>query len=108
MLRSGLAVQRYDARPNPDTSTGSQAAVNVTLPAPGSTSSSPVHFVANAKTSCSKGVAAVGIYVNNGLVTTIPGSKLDTSISLKWRHREDGTSSHSEVHRGIQPREDFL
>ena len=72
-----------EASANADTSTSStQSAVNVALPAPGSTASSPVHFVANANSSCSKGVAAIGIYVNNGLVATIPGAKLDTSISL--------------------------
>jgi hypothetical protein len=56
--------------------------VNVAVPSPNSTVSSPVHYVASATTGCSKGVAAMGIYVNNGLVTTIPGGKLDTSISV--------------------------
>ena len=72
-------------------STGTaQSAVKVTVPAPNSTSSSPVHYVANATSSCSKGIAAVGIYVNNGLVTTVPGSKLDTSIAL-------GSGTHNTV-----------
>ena len=59
-----------------------QSAVKVAVPTPNGTVSSPVHYVASATTSCSKGVAAMGIYVNNGLVTTIPGGDLDTSISL--------------------------
>ena len=66
---------------NISTSTG-QSAVKVTLPVSNSTVSSPVHFVASATTNCSKGISAVGIYVNNDLKTTVPGSSLDTSLDL--------------------------
>jgi hypothetical protein len=68
----------------------SGSAVKVSVPAPNSTVSSPVHYVATATTSCAKGVAAMGIYVNNSLVTTLPGASLDTSISV-------GSGGHNTV-----------
>ena len=70
------------AADNGNVSTGTQPGVKVTVPAPNSTSSSPVHYVASATTGCSKGVAAVGVYVNNSLMATTPGSKLDSAISV--------------------------
>jgi len=45
-----------------------QAGVQVTSPANNSTVSSPANYVATATSSCSKGVASIGIYVNNQLV----------------------------------------
>jgi hypothetical protein len=59
------------------------AGVDVVSPSNGSTVGSPVKFVATASTSCSRGVASIGIYtapyklahVNNG-------SSLNTSLSL--------------------------
>ncbi len=42
--------------------------VNVSLPVAGSTVSSPVPYVATANASCSKGVAAMGVYVNSQLL----------------------------------------
>ena len=59
------------------------ATVNVTSPVPGSTDPSPVHYVASATTStCSKGVASMGIYVNNKLIYTVNGTQLNTSITM--------------------------
>jgi hypothetical protein len=59
------------------------AGVTVTSPTSGSTSSSPVHFVASATTSCSKGVAAMGIYTAPyQKAYTVFGSHLDTYLSL--------------------------
>src|SRR6266702_289538 len=58
------------------------AGVAVKSPTPGSTVSSPVTYSATAATTCSKGVAAVGIYVNNVLVYSVSGSKLNTQLSL--------------------------
>ncbi len=59
------------------------ATVTVTSPSPGSTVTSPVHYVATATTStCSSGVAAMGIYVNNKLVYTVHQASLDTSLTL--------------------------
>ena len=62
---------------------GSQTAVNVTTPAPNSTVTSPVTYQATATTStCTAGVSAMGIYVNNNLVYTVNGDTLNTQISL--------------------------
>jgi hypothetical protein len=59
------------------------ATVTVTGPTAGSTVTSPVQYTATASAStCSKGVASMGIYVNNKLVYSVSGSKLSTSISL--------------------------
>ena len=60
-----------------------QGNVSVTSPSANSTVSSPVHFVASAGSSCSKGVASIGIYTapfQRAYLTD--GSKLDTQLSL--------------------------
>ena len=70
-------------RPITFTVTGStQAAVKVSSPAANATVSSPVHYIASATTTCSKGVAAVGVYANNQLMTTAQGPTLDTNLAL--------------------------
>jgi hypothetical protein len=56
--------------------------VFVTSPANGSTVNSTTDYVATATSSCSKGVAAMGVYVNNQLVTVSNGAKLNTQLSL--------------------------
>jgi phospholipase C len=59
------------------------ATVTVTSPTPNSTVTSPVHYVASATaTTCSTGVAAMGVYVNNNLVYTVNGASLNTNISM--------------------------
>jgi hypothetical protein len=59
------------------------AGVTVSSPGSGSTSASPVHFVASASSACSKGVASVGIYTApNTLAYKVSGSKLDTFLSM--------------------------
>ena len=59
------------------------ASVSVSAPANGSTVSSTVQFVASASSSCSKGVSAMGIYTApNQLVYTVPGAKLNTTLTL--------------------------
>jgi phospholipase C len=58
------------------------ATVNVTSPTPNSTVNSPVHYVATATTTCSTGVASMGVYVNNQLVYTVNGASLNTNISM--------------------------
>ena len=61
----------------------SQTGVWVTSPAPNSTVSSPADYVATATTgTCSKGVASMGIYVNNQLVYVVMGAKLNTQLSM--------------------------
>jgi hypothetical protein len=58
------------------------ASVTVTSPKSGSTVSSPVAYVATAKTTCSKGVSSMGVYVNNKLIQTEKGASLNLSIAL--------------------------
>lgn len=57
--------------------------VFVTSPTNGSTVGSPARFVATATTSCSLGVASMGIYTApSHLAYTVAGSSLNTSLSL--------------------------
>jgi hypothetical protein len=49
------------------------AGVNVSAPGSGSTVASPVHYSASASTACSKGVASMGVYVDNQLVYVVNG-----------------------------------
>ncbi len=59
------------------------AGVTLSSPTSGSTSGSPVHFVAKATTSCAKGVSAMGIYPAPGqLAYTVNGSSMDTNLSM--------------------------
>ena len=59
------------------------AGVWVSAPANNSTVSTSVQYVAKATTSCSKGVAAMGIYTAPGkLVYKVNGASLNTSITL--------------------------
>ena len=59
------------------------AGVSVSTPKNGGTVTSPVHYVATATTTtCSKGVASMGIYVNNKLVYVVNATKLDHQMSL--------------------------
>ena len=70
------------------------ATVTVSKPVSGATVSSPVNFVASATaaSTCSKGVAAVGIYVNSVLQYKVNGSSLNTSLTLS-----PGTDSNTVV-----------
>jgi hypothetical protein len=60
------------------------AGVYVTSPSSGSTSGSPVHFVATAASpACPRGVAAMGIYTAPGqLAYTVNGASLNTNLGL--------------------------
>src|ERR1035441_257812 len=59
------------------------ASVTVSSPANDATVSSPVQYTATATTStCSKGVASVGVYVNNQLIVTQNGTSLNKPVSL--------------------------
>jgi len=59
------------------------AGVNVSTPGNGSSVSSPVHFAATAISSCSKGVAAMGIYTAPyQLAFVVNGSSLNTNLNL--------------------------
>jgi len=59
------------------------ANVTVSTPAAGATVTSPVHYVASATTStCSKGVASMGVYIDNKLIYVVDATTLNTSISM--------------------------
>ena len=59
------------------------ANVSVSSPSNGATVGSPVHYVATATTTtCSKGVASMGIYVNNVLQYVVNGASLNTNWPL--------------------------
>jgi hypothetical protein len=63
--------------------TSAFANVYVSNPTNGSTDNSPVHYVATANTNtCSKGVASMGIYVDNNLVYVVNGAKMDHDQSI--------------------------
>ncbi len=59
-----------------------QSGVYVASPANNSTVSSPANFVATATSTCSKGVASMGVYVNNNLAYVTNGAKLNTQLNL--------------------------
>ena len=58
------------------------ATVVISSPANGATVNSPVNIVASATTTCSSGVAAMGIYVSNSLVYKTNGSSVNTSLTM--------------------------
>ncbi len=60
--------------------TASFAGVTVSSPAAGSTSGSPVHFVASATST--HPITAMRIYVDNVSVYLVSASKLDTSLAM--------------------------
>src|SRR3954471_9815528 len=63
--------------------TSAFAGVTVSSPTNGSTVGTTVNFVATASSSCSKGVASMGIYPSsNWLVYTVNGSSLNTNVNL--------------------------
>jgi phospholipase C len=59
------------------------ATVTVTSPTNDSTVTSPVQFVASASTTtCTKGVASMGIYVNNKLTYVVDSTSMNYSLAL--------------------------
>jgi hypothetical protein len=58
------------------------ATVTVSSPANGGTVGSPVHYAASSSTSCSKGVASMGVYVDNQLIYVVNAKTLATDISI--------------------------
>ncbi len=59
-----------------------QSGVYVTSPANNSTVSTPVNYVATATSTCPKGVASMGVYVNNQLMVVQNGTSLNTQMNL--------------------------
>ena len=63
--------------------TSALAGVTVSSPKSGATVGSPVSFVATATSAtCSRGVASMGIYVNDKLVYVVNGASMNTKLSL--------------------------
>jgi hypothetical protein len=57
--------------------------VIVNLPPNGDVTTLPLHYVATATTTCSKGVAAIGVYTAPGVLAySQPGPNLDTTLTL--------------------------
>ncbi len=66
-----------------DVKVSASTGVTVTAPGNGSTVNSPVNYAATSSTStCSKGVASMGVYVNNKLTFVSPGANLNTNLTL--------------------------
>jgi hypothetical protein len=59
-----------------------QSGVWVTSPTAGSTVNMLANYAATATSTCPTGVAAMGIYVNNQLIYTVPGATLNYALSL--------------------------
>jgi hypothetical protein len=65
----------------PLTVTGS-AGVWATSPTNGSSVSSPVNYAATSNSSCPRGIAAMGVYVDNNLIYTQPGAQLNADLPV--------------------------
>src|ERR1700756_1393481 len=87
------------------------ATVTVTSPTAGALVPSPVHFVATATApTCAKGVASMGIYVNNVRVYAVKGAVLNTSITMangpehttveEWDNCSGATVAHIDIFVG--------
>lgn len=61
---------------------GDTAGVYVSSPANNSTVGSAVNYVATATSSCSRGISAMGVYVNNQLAAVVSGASLNQQITL--------------------------
>lgn len=58
------------------------ATVVVNAPANGATVGSTVQFAASGNTPCKKGVAAMGVYVDNSLVYQVNGASLNAAVTI--------------------------
>ncbi len=58
------------------------AGIHVTAPTEGSTVGNPAMIVASATSTCSQGVAAMGVYLNNALVYQVAGASMNAPIPL--------------------------
>jgi hypothetical protein len=66
----------------------SQYGVFVTSPQNNGYEGTFANYTATATTTCSKGVAAMGVYVNNQLVYTVNGASLSTILNLSPGHQD--------------------
>ncbi len=58
------------------------ASVNVTAPNNGAVVGSPVNYVATGTTGCAKGVASMGVYIDNKLIYVANGKSLNANIAI--------------------------
>ena len=58
------------------------ATVTVSSPSNGQTVGTTASYIATSTTTCSRGVASMGVYVDNQLVKVVDANTLSTSISL--------------------------
>src|SRR5882724_4022450 len=63
-------------------STPALASVSVKSPGNGSVVGSPVRYSATSTTNCAKGVASMGVYVDNQLIYVSSGATLNTSVNI--------------------------
>ena len=91
------------------------ASVSVSSPSNGATVGSPVTYAATASTStCSKGVASMGIYVDNQLLKVVNGTTLNTSLAVasgthntvveEWDYCGGATYASMTIHVSTQNR----
>ena len=60
-----------------------RADVTASAPLSGEVVTSPVQYTASATTTtCSQGVASMGIYINNQLIYVVNGTQLNTQIAM--------------------------
>jgi hypothetical protein len=84
-----------------------QSGVWVTSPSNNSTVNAPVSYAATATSTCSRGVASMGVYVNNQLNYVVNGAKLNTSLALtpgtydtvvqEWDYCGGSTFTHIQI-----------
>lgn len=85
--KHNAAIQAWDYCGSSSVSTLSVTVVSgsgvaVSAPLDGTRISSPAAFIASATTSCSAGVASMGVYVNGNLVYTSQGARLNAALNL--------------------------
>ncbi len=83
------------------------AGVTVNNPTNGATVSSPANYVASATSTCSRGVASMGVYVDNKLEYVVNGNTLNTNMTMgqgghhtvveEWDHCGGATYTPVEV-----------
>jgi hypothetical protein len=85
--KHNVAVQEWDfcggaTLANMPLTVVAQDGVWVSSPSTNTTVGRLTNYVATSTTNCPQGVAAMGVYVNNQLVYTVQGAKLDTQMNL--------------------------
>jgi hypothetical protein len=78
-----LGISALAVNSSAQSCTASGTEVKVCLPATGATVNNPVHFIAAASTTCSKGISSMGIYSSSGdQVFLVSAATIDTFLPL--------------------------